>query len=219
MLKISNKTVEKFILRFEERFGDILTPSLKLDTMTQKLPPQYSNNFSVCVSEYKFSDWDVHCSIVEGDCNISILKDMEYFVRSFKDFGNVGLILTPLLAHASDKYHFIDTKTVLQFMAFMPNTKNAPFIDIHIENIPTGLLKEMYQKISGQEFIDWILITYWRKRRNGESADSLFWFLNSYIIPVYPNNEMLIKKDPILFCEKNLEGRSYDAIISHLKNA
>ena len=179
----------------------------------------YTEYFSLCIAEHKFSDWDIHCSTKDNVCDISLLKDMEFFIRSFDGFSNPGLILTSHPVHINEKYHFIDSKNILQFMAFTPDSKFAPFIDIHVENILPMTLKDAYAKVVGNEFIDWIIVTYWRKRRNGAEAEMLSWLLDIYILPVFPAIATVIKEDPILFCESHLTNRGFDQIINFLKGA
>jgi hypothetical protein len=140
---------------------------------------------------------------------------MDQFIRAFKGFSQQGLILTPAVALACATYHYIETKTVLQFMAFMNQEKHAPFIDVCVEGLPTGFLKREYATNTGQDFTNWMMLTYWRKHLNkSPDADVL---LNGLVPACLDDTErQIMATDPLQYFHGYLVKRGYSEVIAFL---
>ncbi len=216
---IANRTVAEFVRRFEAEFQPYLNSPRLLASLEGRLPVLYTSHFSICPGEHKYSDWDLQCVVDSELITLPALKSIEKFVRTFPSFNNPGLILTPFEAHTSYTYHHLNTKSVLQIIAFMEKEETAPFADIHVANVPNSLLRAAHPHVSGQEFIDWIMVGYWRKRLNGVSYEDLSGRLR-LLLPCFPRKEQeAISVDPLGFFKKHLEERGYNRVINFLQIA
>ncbi len=119
-------------------------------------------------------------------------------LQLLKGFRQQGLILTPGEALACAPYHYIETKTVLQFMAFMNQENHAPFIDVCVEGLPTGFLKREHATNTGQDLTNWMMLTYWRKHLNkNPDADVL---LNGIVPACLDDTErQIMATDPLQY--------------------
>ena len=217
MDKIYNKTIDKFIVEFENRFRNYLQPTINVKGLDNKKPPQYTANFVVFEGKEKYSDWDIHCR-ADSRITLEVLKSMDEMIRSFQNFSHPGLILTPFPEHSLIKYHYIGTKTVLHFMAYLNKENHAPFIDIHVEYVPNNLLQEAYSVISGQDFINWIILTYWRKYLNNINDEALPGLMEYFILPHFLEKREVIITNPLKFFKEYLSRQGYVRALNFLLN-
>ena len=143
------------------------------------------------------------------------------FVRSLPFLSNAKDLVTFDESLKKQNQH-IDNIKFLHFMAFMPNESFAPFFDVHI-NIKKNLVNKYYlsrHDSAETGFIDWLMITYWRKYKNNEAdTPRAIEILNERILPMFPNKTSEIKNAPIDFFEDFLnKSGSYKEIIEFLRN-
>lgn len=207
MFNVQNATVRNFVCGFENKFGiDLMRPDTQYHA-SQKIRTQY---FVVQPGEAKFSDFDVYVRLKNGG-SVELLQSMERYIRKFDGFSEVGLILTndPMLTNTD---HHIDKKNYLHLMAFLPQESAQPFIDIHIENINNHLLSDIHTPDANKEFKRWIMLTFWRKIKNGKTAETDEYtkdLVKHILLPLLTKEEqVLLCRDPVDFLQKSLHGEA-----------
>ena len=184
----SNQTIDKFLEEFENKFGYLLYTPLKLEPYPDRPTPFYSKHFYICPpGDPKYSDWDLGCR-ANPELPEKKILEMERFIRTFPLFSLQGQLITNLEAHKNPQpiFHHIDGISWLHFMAYLNSEKISPFVDIHVECITNNSLKSLYSKNSSQEYVDWIMITYWRKflkNKNNSFLPVLFQWLSAILNP------------------------------------
>jgi hypothetical protein len=196
-------TVDKFISEFEQKFHTIL------EQVTPKANSRarYTCFFECFEPRQKYSDWDLKCWLKPEAVTVQNLKSMESFVRSFDGFTDVGILLTFANEHLHLWHHIIRV-TWLQLAAFMPNEKESPFVDLHIEGVTKKVLADAYSGKRPEEFVSWIMLTTWRKFKNGNPGASNM--VENFVVPSFPPSQRAeIRSDPIKFFRKQFKKRRY----------
>lgn len=208
-----NEAIAKFITEFESKFGSYLDPQIKYRGQESRTSPLYTSYFTIFKGEKEYSDWDLHCC-ANTRLDIKALSSIEKFVRAFPNFSCVGLVLTTLTAHSGYEfsYHYVNTSNVLHLMGFINKAKTAPFFDFHAENIPNHLLRSLHGNTSSQEFIDWIMLTYWRKWQNNRDHPDLPGLLSVILLCFKKSEQVPIENNPVGFFQKHLRGRYSEAV-------
>jgi hypothetical protein len=169
-----NNRIERFVEAFEKAFGKYLLPCQKKND-----DAYYTKHFSIFTGKKKkYSDWDLHCYFIPTSAESDVLKKMEGCIGSFFDDTGILIAMHQIFYKL---VHYINNAQFFQVMGFMKNTEFAPFVDITIKNVPNAYLQKQYGAISGQDFIDWIILTYWRKLKFQPPATKL---LDDMIIPI-----------------------------------
>lgn len=217
-----NEKISKYTAAFFERFKDYLV-------IPQVLPIQPEDNERVVTNglqavlpaREKFSDWDIYCLVDNTKVNLTILKEMRDFIFSYKDFTLTRDYVTCNEAHIkAGAYQSVEGNLYwMQFMTFLNDTDNAPFADIHIFGIPTEMLEAFYSPISKTEdtgYLDWALITLWRKyRKTGEiNKDDSFYVRSIYPV-LSPKQKESTDKDMPDFLQSYFENRLEFKMVSN----
>ena len=162
-----NDFAAEFVVEFQNKFSNFLNSERLLKINGREADRIKLKYFEVCKAETELSDWDLHCWLKDS-VTAENIRDMANFIHTYEKFSCVGHMLT--LKYNSEIFHNIDRVPYVQFMAFLPNETSAPFIDIHLEPEPEkrSTISGAFKKPLDDEFIKWLLITYWRKLLIGD---------------------------------------------------
>jgi len=205
-----NETVKDFVESFEKEFSPILA-----ELTPVSLEAEYTGHFEVFKARKKYSDWDLRCCLRPEMVNAENLKRMGKFIRSYKDFSDVGVFLSFSKEHEGLVQH-IDSATWLQFMAFMPKEKFGPFFDVHIEGVNSDVLREAFNKKDSDELLKWAMINYWRKIKNGDEEDANG-MLRGFILKSFREQRATIEADPISFIKSKLVEDNCERLVKFLE--
>ena len=210
------RKIEKFLVDFSKKFGQYLLLDPKIIKRGEAGEHIYRMEFfdiySGAKGNTKFSDWDIHCKLKNKKLDISILQDMLIFIKGEAGFSEVGVILS-----ANDKFKKLachkNKKGIrtLQFMAFMKNETESPFVDININGISGSRRGEMAAFVSDEEFICWAFLTYWRKRLKMTDTDNSMAksILDIIIFSLFPGFKALDDTGLITTMKKYLIENNY----------
>ena len=214
-----NKTIALFINQFEMQFSEYLIPSKPfLNTFEKRSSPLVVLNYSIiCIGEKKFSDWDIHFWVNPETANEPVLKSMRSFILNFSGF----LCPTEILSYSDEHKKLcqhIKNVNRIQMMAFMPQTHFAPFVDIIISHIDKEVLNNFYQiecEFYRDNFVNWCVLTYWRKLKNGNRTRYLF--LDA-ILPSFSSDvQKQIRTAPEEFFKEHFKNQpAFEEIINFL---
>jgi hypothetical protein len=106
-------------------------------------------------------------------------------------------------------------------MGFMKSERLSPFVDININGLSGARREWIAPLVTGEEFICWAFITYWRKKL--KKTDKDIWIaqsvlLDKIIFPLFPGFKALDDKHLILTMEKYLLENNYNDEVSFLKS-
>ena len=192
-----NETVKGFIEGFEKEFSPILAELTPVSSEAE-----YTRHFEVFKARKKYYDWDLRCRLRPEAMNTENLKRTDKFIRSFKDFSDVGVFLSFSEEHKGLVQH-VDSATWLQFMTFMPKEKFGPFLDIHIEGVNKEVLSQVFKPAVSEELLKWAMINYWRKIKNGNEKDANG-MLRGFILKSFREQRATIEANPISFIKSKL---------------
>lgn len=208
------QTIKGFIKDFEVKFRRFLAPVPRFKSVEGRPSPQQSAHFTVYIAETNHSDWDLHCRAKQEPVKETVIKSMNDFVREYPDLLYSSIIVAPF--DVSD-YHNLETKKILQIMAFIKNTHKAPFFDFNVHGVPNQIIKEMLTEKYKEEWIDWMILTYWRKLSRNNDAQSLQDFLSRFILPGFDKKRHdEIVRNPISFFRNYLLARGYSEAVNFL---
>ena len=218
MEEISNNAVRKFINKFENKFCQFLAyPDSKKISQDRKV---VTGNHSVILpGTTKFSDWDIYFFIDEKKINLSILKEINLFIKTFSGFDLVRDFTTNEKYH-SESYQRFSNLHFIQYMAFIPRESFAPFVDIHLVGINKKMMKDFYKpnlEKLGKGYLSWAILSHWRKLIKGDNNGSPS-FLRYSILPAFSIEEQeKIKNKPKKFFEKYFDAQpEFKEVISFL---
>jgi len=192
-------TVSEFIEFFENRFGAILGR-----TRTKRKNVIRILHFEMFAPKKRYSDWDLECRLKPGAATIRNVKAIDRFVTRFSGFAYAKRFLT-FSKKNRHLWQHIDRIKWLQFMAFMPEEKSAPFFDLHINGVGRRVLKGAYGKKRNPQFLEWAMLTSWRKLKNNDRKWAKI-LIRRYVLPSVPGR--LHKKalaDPARFFGSRLK--------------
>lgn len=223
-MTLLNKTISDFTDKFEKQFSSFLISPLKYSKQPNKnLEPVTFNNFTILLPEKKYSDWDLFYWFDSNLVSIQTVKDVENFIRSYEGFKNVGVLITTAdkylhLWHNTRRPAFENSTALdsLPFMAFMPNETQHPFFDLHISGINNHILQEYYNDKTDDELIDWLMLTIWRKYKNGATTEEVTKMVKNYLSQSFPTEEQDILNNPSEFFKKYLSNKIQSDIINFL---
>ena len=177
--------------------------------------------FDILPGKAKYSDWDIHCKVINQDIDVNTLKIMMRFIKEDSSFSDVGIFLSKRDEHASLNCYINHLGVdMLQFLGFMNDEPESPFVDIHIEGIAGEQRRQLVNDISDEEFMCWAYISYWRKNLKGSAEDKNAAeeiFLNRIINPINPDFKDLSWEDQKQYMEEFLETKHYDSEVDFLK--
>lgn len=159
-----NKSVDDFVAEFEKRYHGFLIDPESFNNYRSK--PSFSKYFKYFYDkkpDSKLSDWDLACWLDTDSVTIDDLRQIDGFIRSFKEFSHVGLFTT------ADN----DQVKHLHYMAYTPGQAWAPFLDLHIRgDVGVEKFSAIYPG-NEEEHKLWTILTTWRKINKGESDRGL----------------------------------------------
>lgn len=211
-----NETVQKFIEEFETVFSEILE-----STPRQKSQDLITEFFRVKNDRPKrrYSDWDIATTFIPGSLTPTNIMKVDQFIKAFKGFNGAGCFLSAQPGYKRINQHVdsLDLPNYLHFMAFMPNETRSPFIDIHLLNIDAKNVKTVYFEKDDNEIREWSMLTAWRKLKNEDLQGSSY-AIQKYVIPGYPQENMVVRNDPELFFNDKLAGTAHRSAVAFLNS-
>jgi|ERR1035437_93176 hypothetical protein len=225
-----NKKINLFINEFEKEFGTYLMPESEHKIIKQAgevwqrfYRSSYFHTLQTVrigdSGKTEYSDWDLHCMVYEKKINIKIAKQMKIFVNTFQAFNNVGIFLSKKSEHNGNDIHISKIKK-LQFMAFMKDEIESPFVDIEIQGISNADMQELSTNVTFEELMSWAMLTYWRKKLKGTERDSHAsknYLLCPIILQSFPACKDKNEIDLYGFFEEYLKKNGYDMEVNYLK--
>lgn len=164
---ISQKIIN-FTKSFENKFKDFLIePESNFTQSHEKDRLVIVNKSIILLAQQKLSDWDVYYYVNKDKINVDVLNEMREFISNWTDFDLIKDYITdnPLHINAG-AYQSIENIFWVQFMGMIKDESFAPFIDIHIIGTDKNTLIDFYSPISkmnGTGYLDWSILTLWRK--------------------------------------------------------
>lgn len=218
--------LEDFIQKFEERFSKyLIEPNTErfaqpdLDRMIVR------HRHVTLPAESRASDWDVYCWANPDVLTVDVLKEMRAFYMAAPQFELMRDYATSHPAHVEARA-FQSTGEKLyhvQFMGTMVGETYAPFVDMHVLNVPAGILHEFYKEICddavSQGYLDWSVLTIWRKTlKSGEFRTDTTIYQRSVVPALAADHAELIAADPFAFFDAYFSGRAeFAPAVSFLK--
>src|SRR5450432_1531656 len=152
-----------FVKEFENEFGRCLEDVLQETTEDGKIV-RTTRKFNVignlAIGNIKYSDWDLHCRLVELTDTSSVLKIIN-FLKGYKFYIHPAIIVTCDVRHNHLDHH-VENCNQLQIMSFFPNEISSPFMDLTISNVSNSIIRELQVEYSNSDFNNWFIITTWR---------------------------------------------------------
>ncbi len=189
--------------------NSMFNPYQLIENFEKEFGGNLSSPTTVLPATTKYSDWDIYINLNPEKANISLLQKIDEFVKSFSDFDLVRDFATDAEYH-SKAYQRTSNLKHIQYMAFLPKESFAPFVDIHIDGVGKNLMGEFYNSKKGnlsQGYLDWAILTYWRKIMRGE-GDKLSEWVERSILPAFDEEDKdQIRANPKDFFKNYFKNR------------